>query len=386
MSAADRRRVVVVAKTVPHYRARFFELARYALDRLGVDLELIQGQPLDARQAADNAVIRWAKHVPSRVVRLGRRQLLWQPVLGMTRDADLVIIEQASKLLANYPLILRGQLGGARIALWGHGRNLEEASASRAGEWFKRALSTRVHWWFAYNDASASIIEALGYPKSRVTSLQNTIDTVELRTARAGLSEAELCSLRQALAVRGRHVCVFVGGMYPAKGVQYLLDACRRIRERVPDFEMIFVGGGPDSSYVREAAANNDWIKYVGPQYGVDRVKFFALASLQLLPSAVGLGIIDSFTLGVPLVTTNARTHGPEISYLDPGHNGVLVEDAGDPLKYGDAVAALLQDGAVLTRLVAGCERASQVYSIESMVDRFVTGIRDALDASPGRE
>ena len=381
MSTPRRSRVVVVAKTVPHYRARFFELAREAVDRVGASLELVQGQPLDARQAADDVVLRWAKHVPSRVVRFGSRQLLWQPVLGMTRDADLVIIEQASKLLANYPLIVRGKLGGPRIALWGHGRNLEEARASRAGEWFKRALSTRVHWWFAYNDASASIVEGLGFPKSRITSLQNTIDTVELRTARAQLSDDELRSLRQTLGLHGNHVCVFVGGMYAAKGVPYLLQACRRIRERVSDFEMIFVGGGPDAVHVRDAAASNDWIKYVGPQYGTERVKFFSLARLQLLPGAVGLGIIDSFTLGVPLVTTNARTHGPEISYLAPGQNGVLVEAAGDPFAYGEAVAALLQDESALKRLVAGCERASEVYSIESMVERFVDGIRNALVA-----
>jgi hypothetical protein len=48
-------------------------------------------------------------------------EAVWQPVLSATRKADLVIVDQASRLLVNYVLLARQRFGGPSIALWGMG-------------------------------------------------------------------------------------------------------------------------------------------------------------------------------------------------------------------------------------------------------------------------
>src|SRR5690606_30926991 len=125
---------------------------------------------------------------------------------------------------------------------WGHGRNFQNASpiAERA----KQLMSRRVHWWFCYNDLSAEVVAGLGYPPTRITVVNNAIDTRRMQAWRAATTDAELAGLRGELGLRGSHVAAFVGGLYDEKRLPYLIEACDRIRARVDDFEMLVLGGG----------------------------------------------------------------------------------------------------------------------------------------------
>ena len=121
-----RPRVAIVYKSLPHYRRRFFELLREDLEARGVELSLIYGQPGDADAAkADCVDLPWATRITNRIWRFGKREVYWQPCLGLTRDADLVIVEQANKLLINYALQGLRQLGLRQVAFWGHGRDFQ---------------------------------------------------------------------------------------------------------------------------------------------------------------------------------------------------------------------------------------------------------------------
>jgi glycosyltransferase involved in cell wall biosynthesis len=385
----DRRglaaRVVIIYKTLPHYRRPFFELLRQRLNEAGVELDLLYGQPapIDAAKR-DTADIAWASKRRNRIFTVGSQDLLWQPCLDAVSRADLVIVEQASSLLVNHVIYLLARAGRTRLAFWGHGRNLKAHDASPTGEALKRFESRRVHWWFAYTESTAAIVRNLGFPESRITIVQNAIDTVTLRRQREAIDAQTLDALRRHLGIRGDQVCIFAGGMSREKRLSFLLDACRLIRQRVPTFEIVFLGAGPDQGLVRQAAQRDPWIHYVGPAFDEEKVPYFALARLSLMPGGVGLGVLDSFALGVPLVTTSSPAHGPEIEYLENGVNGVIIKETTDPTDYADAVAALLLQPSRLENLRKGCRLAADRYTIEEMVERFATGTLDALSAGNG--
>jgi len=52
----------------------------------------------------DGAEITWAHQINNRRIKMGSRELYWQPCLKHIRGANLVIVEQASKLVLNYVL------------------------------------------------------------------------------------------------------------------------------------------------------------------------------------------------------------------------------------------------------------------------------------------
>jgi len=376
--------VVIIQQNLAHYRVPFYEALRARLQQSHIRLKLVHAPPTaDRVLRRDTVTLSWAASAPLRQIPLGRQALYWQSCPAWVGNADLVVVEQASKLLLNYVLLVRQSLGGPRVAFWGHGCNLKPHAASRVGETLKAFTSTRVHWWFAYNELSCRIVKALGYPPERITNIQNAIDTRELRDAMTTVSDAQVESLRGALNLRGGKVGLFIGSMYTEKRVDFLMDACRIIRRALPDFEMIWIGAGPDADRVDAACRATSWMHYVGPVFGLDRVPYFRLADLLLLPGLVGLAILDAFSLETPLVTTAVPYHSPEIEYLRPGVNGVMVEAADDAQAYAQAVIDLLRDDASRLQLADKGLAASRHYSIEEMASRFAAGIQHALaDAS----
>ena len=299
--------------------------------------------------------------------------------MSQLSDVDLVIVEQANKLLINYVLLAQNMIGLRKLAFWGHGRNLQATRQDKFSEWIKRIISTKVYWWFAYNEAGAKYIKGLGYPPERITSVQNTIDTGFLTRGLGSLACEDVYRLYQELGIRSQQVCIYAGAMYPDKRIKFLLDSLTLIRQQIPDFEMIFMGSGVDAGLVRNFAAVHEWIHYIGPKFNKEKIPYFAIAKLLLIPGVIGLGVLDSFALETPLVTTNIRNHGPEIEYLENGINGIMVEESENLQAYANAVIDLLNDEPRRQRLIENCRKASEKYTIENMVANFINGIQQTL-------
>jgi glycosyltransferase involved in cell wall biosynthesis len=376
-----KRKVAVIYKYVPEYRFDFFNLARERLAEEDIEFLLLYGQPgrFDA-QKGDSVELPWATKISSVIWVIGKWELYWQPVLEYLHDVDLVIVEQANKLLVNYVLQAQNLLGIRKLAFWGHGRNLQAKKVDTLSEWIKRKLSTKAHWWFAYDDVSARYVESLGYPHDRITSVQNAIDTRFLSRAYQSLTSADISRVCQQLDIRSQYVCIYAGGMYPDKRLSFLLDSLNLIRKQIPDFEMILIGSGVDARLVEDFAGLHSWVHYIGPKFKLRKIPYFAISKLLLNPGVVGLGILDSFALETPLITTNIPNHGPEIEYLENGINGIMVQESRNPQAYANAVIDLLNDESGRQRLIENCRKAREKYTVENMVENFLNGIEKALE------
>ena len=165
--------------------------------------------------------------------------------------------------------------------------------------------------------------------------------------------------------------------MYKEKRLDFLLEACQKIKAQIPSFEMLFIGAGPEEYKVKEFLAPNRWIHYIGPQFGSQRIPYFLMADACLHPGAVGLGILDSFALETPMVATQYPYHGPEIEYLNDGINGIVTEDSIN--SFVDGVVGFLLSDKLKERLKEGCKESAKRYTIENMVNKFCGGIIKAL-------
>lgn len=367
--------------SLPHYRREFYERLRAALAADGITLRVAYGTPHEALRARDDLVeLPWGTRVRNRIVTVAGRPLYWQPVLRLAVRADLVVVEQASKLLTNYALMALQRLGLVRLAFWGHGTNLQAHTASRLGEAVKHRYSTRCVRWFAYTEGSAARVRALGYPADRITVVQNAFDTAALAAAVAAVTPEQRRALRDELGVAGdARVVAYVGGLYPDKRPEFLMAAADALAARDPAVVVVAAGAGVSRATVAAWAAGRPHARYLGPLFGEQRARLLAVAELLLMPGLVGLGVLDAFAAEVPLVTTDVPYHSPEIEYLVDGGNGMCLPRDTTPEQYAEAVAALLHDPARLARLRAGCRAAAAVYTVDEMVRRYADGVRRAL-------
>lgn len=373
-SMKDWSTVTIVQRRLTHYRIPLFEMLRSELYKRGITLELLIGQgTFSELQKNDSGSLEWAKHVPTKYFLGGR--FCWQPLYRYVKQTSLVIVTQENKLLANHLFMLFPRK--FKLAFWGHGANLQGNNPNGFKERFKRLTVNYVDWWFAYTRKTFNVVSAAGFPADRITVLNNSVDTREYCRFKKSITPEEISELRQSLGFRDGPVGVYIGSLYSDKRLDFLYDSVLVIRKKIPNFNLLVIGDGPERSKVEAWTSSNTWVKWVGARFDREKILYISMAELILSPGAVGLGMLDSFICGVPLLTTNCMNHGPEIAYLESGKNGLMTENTIND--YTTAAVKLLQDNDALNVLRAGCAKSVQEYTLENMVFRFAEGIEHAL-------
>lgn len=372
--------ITIIQRILPHYRVAFFRLLHATLRDKGVDMRLVYGQELPGTVPVTTDLREpWSRRIHNRYVRLGRSEIVWQPCLDSCRGSSLIVVEDSSRFLLNYALVFLKPLLGAdpRIAFWGHGKNMQAGGRPSLPERLKRRMIGRADWWFAYTDLSAKVIADSGYPRRRITTVQNTMDAAQFERELVEVDEAEIAAVRSRYGIAGARIGLYCGGMYGHKNLPFLLEACLAIKAAVPDFTAVFIGDGPDRRFVSEAAGRHPWIHDVGPRFGREKAAFFRMSSAMLMPGLVGLAIVDSFVAAVPLFTTDIPIHSPEIAYLASGRNGVMT--APNVQDFAAAVVDFLLDPGAQATIGAGCRRSAAKFSLANMVENFSAGVLECL-------
>ncbi len=374
------RKVLVIQRRMTHYRIPFFEALRAEFAKRNCELVLAAGKGTPEELTKnDSGHIEWAKDLPTYYFANGK--ICWQSFNSLLGDVDCAVFALENKLIFN--LYVQFLSGIKRVVLWGHGANLQGDPRSLR-EKFKRYTAKKADWWLGYTPLSRPLIEQSGFPSERISILNNSIDTTELRTIWDSLSPEELQAVKNRLLLNGKKVGIYVGSLYKEKRIQFMLDAAKRIHDEIPEFEFLIVGAGPDSSLVEAFASNHPWVHYVGAQKGKDKVALLAVSDVMINPGLVGLGILDSFVCEVPLLTTDCGLHSPEIAYLENHSNGLITEDTLE--QYAQAVIDLLADEAALNNLKAGCAESAKKYTVENMAINFADAVVACMDAPAYRK
>lgn len=174
-------------------------------------------------------------------------------------------------------------------------------------------------------------------------------------------------------------VAAFVSPLAPNKGIDRVLDAWPLVRDRVPDARLVVAGRGPLEGLVRERAAADPSIEFVGSLAGdgvAELLRTVATFVTAPRPTRVwneqfGLAYIEAMASGVPVVTTVCGTN----------HEAVLAPSIRVPDETGalaDGLVHFLGDPGLRRRLAPELRRV--------VVERFeraqqLRALRDAFDS-----
>jgi len=362
------------------YRVPFFEHARLLLDAQGIEFKLhLGGATLEDRAKADVASLDWAESLPARSISVRGSDLWWQPAIGIARNSDLVITEQATKQLINLPLSVLQRSGGVRHCLWGHGVNFQASIEGNRGERAKRWFTSAAHWFFSYTELSTRVLIDGGFPADRITTLNNSTDTAHVRSIRQALDSSSPAHIRRRLGIADGPVVGYVGGLYPPKRTAFLVESLVQLRQVVPNVSAVIIGSGSEVGHARRAAEQHEWFHHLGPIYDDQRIHIAAIFDLLLMPGLVGLNIVDGFAMGLPTITTAIDYHSPEIIYLVDGVNGIIAPESSTASEFAQVIGDLLGDPERLATLRAGAEESGAGLGVEPMAQAFETGVGAAL-------
>lgn len=373
------KRLLIIQPYVPSYRVPFFRDLRDVLHTNGFELILAAGQPPRAlSDRGDNCTEQAADiMVSERTFRLGQKSLLLRDVKSVVEQVrpDLIIAEQAVKNLENLSLLAhRDSRRSPRVALWGQGRSFS-TSQGPVLTWAKTWLTRRSDWFFAYTEEGANYVVEQGFPATRVTVVQNSIDSEQLRKDLDTVSADAIARFRDMNGLHSGLTALFIGGVDPAKGIDFLLNAADEVAKQVPGFRLVIAGEGSESSKVRRRQEMGSPIVYVGRLDGAAKAVALRAADIMMVPEWVGLVAVDSLVSGCPIATTQHPSHSPEFAYLVHDRNALVMPHVARD--YANGIAEVLGNRENLGRIQQQARVDSLQYSLASMVRRFAEGVVD---------
>jgi len=177
-----------------------------------------------------------------------------------------------------------------------------------------------------------------------------------------------------------------VARVEPLKGQLYLIEACGRLKEALPDFHLLMVGETADSAYLRKCERKaedlgiRNRVHFMGYQNNVAGI----LNSLDLfvLPSlleAFPRSVIEAMAMGKPVIVTDV---GGSPEAVEPSVSGFVVPPR-DPESLAERILFMgLHKESRFQMGEAARIRAREMFSLERNVSETVKVYRDVLEQS----
>src|SRR5271170_3882483 len=258
------KNVLIIEEQIKRYRKPFYERLHRALAQENVQLKVVYSAPSPAEvRKNDNCELPRAYGLRVKGYWFGKERLLFQPALRQILAADLVVVDHANRFVVNHFLLPLSLFHLKSVAFWGLGENLQ-ADRSRFSEWYKERTLNWVDWWFAYTEGTARYLRQHSVPPEKITAVQNSVDTRIIQMCVKNLSLDARAELRAKLGMGSfTPVGIFVGMLHKVKSIPFLIRAGEKVRQTVPEFQLIVVGGGPDEEEIKHSAAHFQWVHFM---------------------------------------------------------------------------------------------------------------------------
>lgn len=194
-------------------------------------------------------------------------------------------------------------------------------------ELVKHALFRMVDGFYVPGPDAAAYVHRYGVPPRKIHEFAESVD---VEAFRAGAEAArKKRGARKRLGLRG---CVFLhsGRLRREKGLDYLFEAFRQVREGGIEATLVFAGDGQHEARYRALAAGRGDVVFAGFVQPADLPHWYGLADVLVFPTlgdTYGYVVEEGMAASLPVI---ASDHAGEVrERLEDGRTGFIVP-AGD--------------------------------------------------------
>jgi glycosyltransferase involved in cell wall biosynthesis len=333
-----RKRVAILHQGfIPVYRVKFYELLNRAGD---ISYVVFHGAPpsdtghYEVHQRFNFPNVR----VMNRVVSLGGYQAIYQPVIQQIVSGayDAVVLGHEVKFLSNLVLFALCQLSGTPVLWWGHGFAKEETRSlripllSKTVGALKSQLARSADRYLVYSEGGSERLQQAGMPGEKIAVVRNTMDLESECQLHARFQPVDPLQIRQKFGLAlDSWVLLYIGRLYKEKRIEELLELVKHINHQRlchKPVEAVIIGEGPELDALKTLGQSIPGVYFTGAIYDQGLVaQYLRIATAMVIPGKVGLAVTHAFAHGVPVITRCHNLHAPEVEYIDPGQNGLVV-------------------------------------------------------------
>jgi glycosyltransferase involved in cell wall biosynthesis len=216
------------------------------------------------------------------------------------------------------------------------------------------------------------LIESVGSTAARIRVVHNPVDVREVTSAaREPIDSADESRWQ-------RPVVVAAGRLAEAKNYPLLIEAFALLRRRMPA-TLFILGTGDQEANLRALIAAHglaDSVHLCGfrrnPWSYIARADVFALTSHY---EGFGNVLVEAMACGVPVVAT--RSAGT-LEVITSGADGLVV-DQHEPVAFANALATVIEDGALRAQMAATARQHAERYRTDTIAGDYERVLTEAL-------
>ena len=174
---------------------------------------------------------------------------------------------------------------------------------------------------------------------------------------------------------------VYVGRLTPSKGVSVLLRAFKQLHDCYPKCKLAIIGSGPQETKLKILAAqlglssNVFFLGHLPPKevFLFLKTRGFATVVPSLWEEAFGRVVIESMTMGVPVIATKMGGMKELISDKETG----LLVSPGDEDSLVDSMIELINKKEYYEQISAAALQNIKSFSVENIASKYGNLFRD---------
>lgn len=307
--------IVIVQTILPHYRSSVFHLL---VRTKGLRFNVLAGKAngvLKEMVISDDAI---KNSLNNSVVQVGGHHFIFQSGIFSEIKAlkpDCVVLGGPDiHIVSNLLLFLYLRIfTKTEVHWWTHGVSSKQ-SILRAVQILFIKFSNGV---LTYEEVGKNtIIQLLKANSIKVTVLKNAINTEDYGFSR---------HFNHKIKTRSTFNILFSGRLTHSKRCDILVEALALLSNVSPHFRLDIVGAGEALPFCKQLAEQHgitESVTFHGELYGSKLEHIFLQSDIFVLPGKVGLSAIHALSYGLPVLTTNAPIHSPEVAIIEQGVNG----------------------------------------------------------------
>lgn len=359
------KKIAILQRVIPHYRKEFYKaLVGFIETEKNISLDVFYGN-----QKKEEAL----KELPMKIKGFHKvknyylfNNLYYQPIFRKVKNYDYIILEQAISPLINWLIIssrIMRRKKFPKIILWGHGKQFIKINEHILFIKLREYLTKNADWFFGYTSISKNVLVEAGFNAEKITVINNSMYFNILENNNITKNRFE------------NYTIVYCGRLNKSKKLDLIIESVKLALGENEQIKLKIVGDGPEKKRL-EKKYNDNWIQFLGHKYGKEKREILSNCSLQIIPSHIGLSILDGFASGLPIITANFKNHCPEVAYFKNNYNGIMSDKNSESI--AKSITYIFSNFNVWKNMSVNSTNTAKKYDVISMARKFYKGLINA--------
>ena len=192
--------------------------------------------------------------------------------------------------------------------------------------------------------------------------------------------------LKKRYGLKNEKIILFVGRLFPYKGLEYALKAMRIVFEKFPDTKFVISGSGELMDKLKKLSDKlelREKVLFTGSLPDIERNTFYKMCDVFVLPSinrgeAFGVSMLEAMTFSKPIVSTDIKFSG--VNFVNINNKTGFVVRIKDEKQLAEAIIKLLSEESLRRRFGHEArKRVSKYFNKQLMIERTYDVYKDLL-------